>query len=202
MDDIGFVVVRLTETENSDDIHKLASLYALPEVVCLAVISQTEEKATKIWTEHFPSPTEFLALFPSPVHPPDPVTQITVRTSARTCLRDFPASAKLAEVKQWIRSEFGDTVIIHLPSSEDLTLSEAGLASSVVLEASFPLADDDALPRLHRERARPDAFLDLIFASVKFVMSILNPWDAGEDLEPFWEYAPSPERRRMQTLFV
>jgi hypothetical protein len=204
---IGIAVVRLTEAENLDDIRRFAARYAVTQIPCFAVFGDNDQVPSAIWTEAFPSAAEFLDFLAHQTKSSEKMTQISVRTNSRTSLRDFPATATLADLKLWIRTEFGreiPLVVSHLhaplPADDDVTLAEAGLTPSAILTEVVDtprLSELAALPRLHREGARPRGLLDLIFACVKFVMSLLNPWDPGEDVESFWEYPPSPERRRM-----
>jgi hypothetical protein len=211
------VLLRLTDTETPNDIQQFVSIFPFASIPSLVIFDHFQAKVSKSWSGTFPSKADLLRFFnpskpkpqpaisPIPHKPPPKFTKLSVQTAARTIVREFPNEFTIRELRVWLRSEFGsdiDFIVTHkhasLPTDGSLTLFQADLSPSAVLREPAPaqvLPPANNLPGVRHEVFQPpqNGILKEIVGKGKFVWSLLNPWDEGDNSDDCWEYQPRPD---------
>jgi hypothetical protein len=192
-------LVRLLQAHNPTDIQKFASLFQIPEVPSVIVIGPDGNAVIRTWRGRLPGKaklTAYLSSLKADGGGPDTI-KVAVETSLRCSLTYFPRNATIRELKAWIRTEFGgdlDLVVSDtrqpLPTSETLTLVQAGFTSSVVLREPPVGGRRPSLATLRHE-VLPDIDGNLLrsaWLNLKLLFSLLNPWAFEDPPDPRWEF--------------
>lgn len=222
------IIVRLSETENSADFHQFQNIFHIYLCPCLVYFGPNSAAISKQWDE-FPSPDNFANFFhpkpktkptrqaetPAQAAPkPKQTTKILLRGQNSTLKREFPCTAPLSELKEWLKSELGSDyqVIVSmthspLPDDDTMTLAEANLTPSAELrvvigelfDAEVNIDPPEQTPQREPRRqwncqcGRSTGFMRY----VRFALSFINPWmDEDENDRVQWQYRANPDFQR------
>jgi hypothetical protein len=198
------ILLRLIQPLDSPptaDIHQFDSVFHISQIPSLIIFGPNQTNITHSWIGSWPSETE-LVLRISPPKPTRPV-KIALHAISRSTVHEFPPSATVGDLRDWIFGEFGEIDVIigftqkSLPVDRSLTLESAGLSPNAVLReiGHSSLAEDRNLSPVRRERehSRYSGIVKKVVQVAKVAVSVLNPWDDGDDSEDFWEFWPNPE---------
>jgi hypothetical protein len=197
------LVLRIVEEDSASDLQQFDSVFHIRDIPSLVVFGPNSPAVAHSWVGALPSPDAFAAHF----RPSWRLrTKISLQTSGRTLVREFPSSATVGELRAWIASEVGggaSLLVAHrrapLPDDDGLTMAEADLAPSAVIREEAkeqPLGSAEMLPPVRAERLpapRGDGISAAFVKKVRLVWSLLNPWDDDES-DDFWEHPPHLER--------
>lgn len=213
----NFLIVRLFETSDSYEITNFSEIYDVPRAPCLFYFVPNEEEPTVF--RRYPTVDELHGFIishnASAAKPKEQVSSVrrnaklSVEFGGRRVSREFPANAKLGDVRSWILDEFGTGFairVVHtrqlLPEDGEMTVTAAGLAPSAMLvlekDGEAERLSDEELPDLPRAEVLGDVGSDgddevvvetrCTWRSVlETVMGLVNPFADAVEVEDFFE---------------
>ena len=212
----NFLIVRLFETSDTYEITNFSEIYDVPPAPCLFYFVPNEEEPTVF--RRYPTVDELHGFIishdPSFAKPREKASSVrrnaklSVEFGGRRVSREFPANAKLGDVRTWIAEEFGTGFairVVHtrqlLPEDAEMTVTAAGLAPSamLVLEKDGATLADEELPDLPRAEILGDVGSDgddeVVVAETRCtwkkvletIMGLVNPFSDAVEVEDFFE---------------
>jgi hypothetical protein len=198
-----FLLVRLSQSTDAEELSQFSELYALPAIPCVLYFAPNSDSVSHAWSPP-PSADALSAFFfarlemPRLAHRPASRrrnAKLSLAVGDARLVKEFAPNATLADVREWIRAHAGDPAriaVAHtnapLPSDDSMTVTEADLVPSALLRVDIQA--DNILPVVPHVSQPDERDVNVKKKRKKrlvmMLLDIVNPWPDVVEVEDFF----------------